>query len=53
MTVSGTERCVLDYFILCQEMFTFLSSIKIDEACSSEIFEKEGKVRVTESDHKI
>ena len=32
VTVSGTERSVLDYFILCQEMFTFLSSMKIDEA---------------------
>ena len=54
VTVSGTERSVLDYFILCQEMFTFLSSMKIDEVRAhvlAKYSKKKGKVVVTESDH--
>ena len=31
ITVNGTEESVLDYFIVCQELFTLLSSMKIDE----------------------
>ena len=54
ITVSGTERSVLDYFILCQEMFSFLSSMKIDEA-RAYVLTKYKKVKsktvVTESDH--
>jgi hypothetical protein len=51
VTVSGTERSVLDYFIVCQEMFTFLSSMKIDEARAHVLVKhskKKGKVVVTE-----
>ena len=54
VTVNGTERSVLDYLILCQEMFNFLTSLKIDEA-RSHVLTKYAKVRgkatVIQSDH--
>ena len=32
ITVNGIEKSIIDYFILCEEMFAYLSSMKIDEA---------------------
>ena len=53
-TILGYERSILDYFILCEEMFSYLSSMKIDEA-RSYVLTKYSKVRgktiLTESDH--
>ena len=54
VTVNGVERSVLDYFILCQEMFSFLSKMIIDEARShvlTKYSKVKGKVTVTEADH--
>ena len=53
-TVNGSERSVLDYVILCQEMFSFLSNMKIDEARAHVLTKySKGKVKavVTQSDH--
>ena len=54
VTVNSTERSVLDYLIVCQEMYLFLTSLKIDEARShvlTKYSKVRGKVVVTESDH--
>ena len=54
VTVNGTEKSVLDYFILCQEMFSFLSSMKIDEDrihVLSKYRKAKGETIVIESDH--
>ena len=37
-TVNGIEKSILDYFIVCQEMFIYLSSLII---CVNQIFESE------------
>ena len=53
-TVNGIEKSILDYFILCEEMFNYLSSMKVDEARAyvlSKYSKVKGKVKVTESDH--
>ena len=31
ITINGIEESILDYFIICQEMYMFLLSMKIDE----------------------
>ena len=54
VTVNGTEESAIDYFILCQEMFAYLSSMIIDEDRTfvlSKYSKSKGKVIVTESDH--
>ena len=54
VTVNGTERSVIDFVILCQEIFAFLTSMKIDEARNyvlSKYSKSKGQVVVTESDH--
>ena len=53
-TILGYERSILDYFILCEEMFSYLSSMKIDEARSyvlTKYSKMRGKTILTESDH--
>ena len=55
-TVNGLEESVLDYFVMCQELFAMLSSMKIEEKRSlvlSRYSKNNGKVVVTPSDHNI
>ena len=55
-TVSGTEKSVLDYLIVCQDMYTLLDSVKIDEERAltlSRYVNKSGNTIVTKSDHNI
>ena len=53
-TVNGVEKSILDYFIVCQEMFSYLSSMIIDES-RAYVLTKYAKIRgktiVTQSDH--
>ena len=53
-TVNGVEKSILDYFIVCQEMFSYLTSMVIDEARAF-VLTKYAKIRgkpvVTQSDH--
>ena len=53
-TINRIEKSILDYFILCKEMFTYLSSMQIDEARAfvlTKYSKAKGKVKITESDH--
>ena len=55
-TVSGTEKSVLDYLIVCQDMYTLLDSVKIDDKRAltlSRYLNKSGNTIVTKSDHNI
>ena len=54
ITVNGLEESILDYFIVCQEMFSYLSSMVIDEARTfvlTKYAKIRGKTVVTQSDH--
>ena len=53
-TVNGIEKSAIDYFILCEEMFSYLSSMQIDEArlhVLTKYSKAKGKVVPTQSDH--
>ena len=55
-TVNGIEESVLDYFVMCQELFLLLCSMKIDETRSlvlSRYSKANGKCVVTPSDHNV
>ena len=54
ITVNGIEKSIIDYFILCEEMFAYLSSMKIDEArlhVLTKYSKVKGKTVVKQSDH--
>ena len=55
-TVDRIEVSVLDYFVMCQELFQLLNSMKIDEE-RTYILSKYSKLRgqtiVTQSDHNV
>ena len=53
-TVNCSEKSVIDYLILCEEMFSYLSSMKIDEArlyVLTKYSKVRGKTVMTQSDH--
>ena len=55
-TINGVERSVLDYFIICQELYLLLSSMNIDESRKlvlSRYSKKNDQVKVTKSDHNV
>ena len=55
-TINGTEKSVIDYFIICHKLYTLLSSMKIDENrsfCLSRYVKKKGKITVVQSDHNL
>ena len=55
-TVNGLERSVLDYFVMCQELFLLLKSMKIDEEkrfALTRYSKNNGKTFITKSDHNV
>ena len=54
-TVNGTEQSIIDHFIVCQLMYTFIVSLQIDQErkyCLTKFTNKNGnKVCLKESDH--
>ena len=53
-TINGLEESILDYVIVCQEMFSYLSSMVIDEARTfvlTKYAKIRGKTVITQSDH--
>ena len=56
VTINGTERSVIDYIIVCEEMYSFLVSMKVDESRSfalSNFNKKNGLTNITKSDHNV
>ena len=53
-TVNGVEASVIDYFIICQDMFTYFHSMKIDDKnVLTRYAKKKMKIYVTKSDHNV
>ena len=52
--MNGTAKSAIDYFILCEEMFSYLSTMQIDEArlhVLAKYAKVKGNVVITQSDH--
>ena len=55
-TINGHEKSVLDYFVMCQDLFSLLRSMKIDEARThvlTRYSKQNGQYFVTKSDHNL
>ena len=55
-TVNGHEKSVIDFFVMCQELFLLLKSMKIDESRTlvlTRYSKKNGKSVITKSDHNL
>ena len=53
-TAKGTEASIIDYFIICQDMYTYFQSMKIDDVnVLTRYFKKKDKIYVTKSDHNV
>ena len=50
ITINGTEESIIDYIIVCQEMFMFLKSMKIDE---NNVLTSYSRKKITPSDHRL
>ena len=53
---QSTERSVLDYFIVCQEFYSLVISLLVDEERThilTRFYKRNGVVRVVESDHNL
>ena len=52
VTKKGIEESILDFVIVCEELYSFLQSMKIDPSCVLTRYTKnKGKLRITPSDH--
>ena len=53
-TINGTEQSIIDFVIICHDLFSYLSKMVIDGQNSSERhLRKDGKSIVKRSDHKL
>ena len=55
-TVNGHEKSVIDYFVMCQELFLLLRYMKIDESRTlvlTRYSKNNGKSVITKSDHNL
>ena len=53
-TINGIEESILDYFIICQDLFVYFSSMKIDSSnVLTRYVKRKERIIVTKSDHNI
>ena len=53
-TVNGIEESVIDYFIICQDFYTYFISMKIDnDNVLTRYSKKKNKIQITKSDHNV
>ena len=53
-TVNGLEESIIDYFIICQDFYSFFVSMKIDSnSVLTRYVKKKNKIYITKSDHNL
>ena len=50
VTVNNIEESIIDYIIVCQEMFMFMISMKVD---ANNVLTSFSKKKITPSDHRL
>ena len=54
ITVNGSEKSIIDYFIICEQMYKYFDKMKIDSENALMRYSKSNKkVKITRSDHHL